>query len=88
MSSVTTMGFRDVYEEAVIDAFVRSLADSGAVVTPASDFFLLGGTSVLGAQLVASLRQALPVKVTIRDLFRARSAGALADVLRARAVQP
>ncbi|CUU59639.1 Phosphopantetheine attachment site [Parafrankia irregularis] len=84
---MTTMGFRDVYEEAVIDAFVRSLADSGAVVTPASDFFLLGGTSVLGAQLVASLRQTLPVKVTIRDLFRARSAGALADVLRARAAQ-
>lgn len=84
---MTRVGHLDSYEEAVVEAFSQLLQDCEAPVTPASDFFALGGTSILGARLVARLRQSLPVKVTIRDLFRARTAGALAQVLRERAAR-
>jgi acyl carrier protein len=71
-------------EQAVIEAFADILPDGACGVTGDSDFFLLGGNSILGAQLVSRLRAVLPVKVTIRDLFRARTAGALAATLRER----
>jgi hypothetical protein len=76
---------REGFDEAVLAAFAELLPDGTAAVTRESDFFVLGGNSVLGAQLVARLRRALPVKVAIRDLFRTRTAGALADLLRTRA---
>ena len=76
---------REGFDEAVLTAFAELLPDGTAAVTRESDFFALGGNSVLGAQLVARLRRTLPVKVAIRDLFRARTAGALADLLRTRA---
>jgi acyl carrier protein len=70
---------------AVADAFAQVLEQGRDVVSAHSDFFDLGGNSIQGAQLVARLRHAVPVKVTIRDLFRARTVGALVTVLEERA---
>lgn len=71
--------------DAVIAAFAQVLERDPASITAESDFFDLGGNSLRGAQVVARLRNVLPVKVAIRDLFRARTAGALVAVLRERA---
>jgi acyl carrier protein len=75
-------------ERIVIDAFrevLRDSAEPGESVDSGSDFFELGGNSLLGVRLVARLRQEAGVKVGIRDLFQARTAGALAEVVGRRA---
>jgi acyl carrier protein len=48
---------------------------------PDSDFFEAGGNSILGARLVVMLRRTFGVKVTIRDVFRARTVAAVAAVI-------
>lgn len=70
--------------DAVITAFAQVLERDPASITAESDFFDLGGNSIRGAQVVARLRNVLPVKVAIRDLFRSPTAGALVAVLRER----
>jgi len=70
--------------ESMVVAAFRDVLGDGEPVDAGSDFFDLGGNSILGARLVARLRQVLEVKVTIRDLFRARTAGVLAGAVRQR----
>jgi acyl carrier protein len=67
----------------VVEAFRDVLGDDETVEVD-SDFFELGGNSILAAQLVARLRRELGVKLNVRDLFRARTAGGLAEVLEQR----
>jgi acyl carrier protein len=70
-------------EQSVIDA-VRKVLAPAEPVTRASDFFELGGNSILGARLVAQLREVFGVKVTIRDIFRARTVELIASAVAAR----
>jgi len=83
-SAKGTFGASDGEVEKVIDAF-RDVLGSDEVVDVHSDFFDLGGNSVLGARLVATLRRSLTVSVTIRDIFKARTVGAVAEVVAGRA---
>ena len=43
------------------------------------NFFLLGGHSLLGTQLVLRLRDRFGVMLTLRDLFVAQTVGKLSD---------
>lgn len=53
----------------------------GGPVEPDSDFFDIGGDSILAAKAVVRLRKKLDMTVTMRDVFTARTAKALAVVL-------
>lgn len=79
-SAESKSGASDGDVKKVLDAF-RDVLGPDVVVDVHSDFFDLGGNSVLGARLVASLRNSLSVKVTIRDVFKARTVGAVAEVV-------
>jgi acyl carrier protein len=70
-------------EDVVIGVF-REVLGEDERVDATSDFFQLGGNSILGARLVARLRQSFEVKVGVRDLFRGRTVGAMAEVIRQR----
>jgi acyl-coenzyme A synthetase/AMP-(fatty) acid ligase/acyl carrier protein len=47
-------------------------------VAPDDNFFLLGGHSLLGAQLIAKLRAAFDLQISLRSLFAAPTVAALA----------
>lgn len=66
----------------VAAAFAHAL--QAPEVTPASDFFALGGNSLQAAALVAQLRGQLGVKVAIRDLFRAPTVAGLTGAIHER----
>ncbi|MFF7635007.1 non-ribosomal peptide synthase/polyketide synthase [Kitasatospora sp. NPDC008050] len=50
-------------------------------VGAADDFFELGGDSILAAKVLARVRAELGVRLTLRDLFTARTVAALAPLL-------
>lgn len=62
----------------IVDVF-REALPADEVVTAHTDFFEAGGNSVLAARVVARLRSRIGVAVSLPDLFRARTAQALAD---------
>lgn len=52
-----------------------------AAINPNDNFFLMGGHSMMGAQLLARMREIFGVKVTLRQLFSSPSVTALAAVV-------
>jgi amino acid adenylation domain-containing protein len=60
-----------------IAAMVAALLEQPAV-QPEENFFMIGGHSMLGVQLVARIRDMFGVKLTLRQLFNAPTVAALA----------
>jgi amino acid adenylation domain-containing protein len=78
-SSINVAG--DSYQQKVA-SLVASLLGQPSV-GPDDNFFMLGGHSMLGVQLVARLKEMFAVKVTLRQLFSAPTVAALsAEVAR------
>jgi amino acid adenylation domain-containing protein len=65
---------------AKISALVTSLLNTPSVA-PDDNFFLIGGHSMLGVQLVARLREMFGVKLTLRQLFDAPTVAALSSAI-------
>jgi amino acid adenylation domain-containing protein len=61
-----------------IAAMVAALLGQPSV-RPEDNFFMLGGHSMLGVQLVAKIRDTFGVKLTLRQLFSAPTVAALAE---------
>ena len=71
----------DGYQEKIA-ALVASLLGQPSV-DPRENFFMLGGHSMLGVQLVARIRDLFGVRLTLRQLFTAPTVAALsAEVAR------
>lgn len=77
----TALSNGDGYQEKLA-ALVASLLGQPSV-DPKENFFMLGGHSMLGVQLVARIRDLFGVRLTLRQLFTAPSVAALsAEVAR------
>jgi amino acid adenylation domain-containing protein len=66
--------------EETLLAMVRELLETDAV-TVEDDFFLIGGHSLLGTQLVLRARSAFGVELTLRDLFVSSTVESLAATI-------
>jgi acyl carrier protein len=62
--------------QAAIAALVASLLGQPSVA-PEDNFFMIGGHSMLGVQLVARIKTEFGVKLTLRQLFSAATVAAL-----------
>lgn len=66
---------RQQAEVVIVEIFTTLLGDDANRET---DFFDAGGDSILAARVIARLRQSLAARVSMRDLFQARTPAALA----------
>ncbi|MGW0207533.1 acyl carrier protein [Streptomyces sp. NPDC003233] len=64
----------------IIEVFEENLEADGEVDAH-SDFFELGGNSLLAARTVAALRRRFGTKVTVREFFDARTVTGVLDVV-------
>ncbi|MEU9919214.1 acyl carrier protein [Streptomyces sp. NPDC051001] len=64
----------------IIEVFEETLEADGEVDAH-SDFFELGGNSLLAARTVAALRRRFATKVTVREFFDARTPTGILDVV-------
>lgn len=74
-------GAVDTLTGVIVDAFTEVFG-AREPISADSDFFEIGGDSILAARVVARLRRQLGIAVTMRDMFSARTVGALAETLR------
>jgi acyl carrier protein len=73
----------EYFENLIKNAF-RDLTDNDEPIDSDSDFFEIGGDSIRAAKVIARLRQEAAMKITMRDLFNARTVTGLAALLVAR----
>jgi acyl carrier protein len=72
--------------EAALLEIVRELLKNDSI-GPNDDFFLAGGHSLLGTQLVIRARKAFGVKISLRDLFATGTVAKLAVLVEERLVE-
>lgn len=72
--------------EVMLLALVKELLGTDKIGVD-DDFFLVGGHSLLGTQLVLRARERFGVMLTLRDLFEAATAARLAERIEARIVE-
>jgi len=77
---------RNALEEVLVGLWKDTLGVDRVGVT--DNFFTLGGHSLVAAQILAWLRQAFKVNITLRSLFAATTVERLADVLTGLEPQP
>ncbi|KOV96729.1 non-ribosomal peptide synthetase [Streptomyces sp. NRRL B-3648] len=70
---------RSERERALAEIWTQVLGVAAVGVT--DDFFELGGESILAARVLARIREELGVRLTVRDVFTARTVAALAGLL-------
>jgi acyl carrier protein len=73
-------------EDAIIAVFVEVL-ESAAEVNSASDFFEIGGDSILAARVIARMRRLFDMKLSMRDIFGSGSPAGLAEIVASRATR-
>ncbi len=62
----------------MIDAFVTAFGEEEDIKAD-SDFFDLGGNSLLAARVAAHIRRSLEIRVTVREIFDARTIKVIAE---------
>lgn len=72
--------------EETLTSIIAALLERDGVA-PEENFFLLGGHSMLGVQLVSRIRDAFGVKLTLRQLFNAPTIAALSLELQRRTLE-
>ncbi|HWH57599.1 MAG TPA: amino acid adenylation domain-containing protein [Terriglobales bacterium] len=74
------------YEQAVADVWSEVLGVSD--LTSSSDFFALGGDSLLATQVISRLRQISKVRLHLQDIFEHTTIGALAECVQKASTKP
>jgi amino acid adenylation domain-containing protein/FkbH-like protein len=74
------------YEQAVADVWSEVLGVSG--LTSSSEFFALGGDSLLATQVISRLRQISKVRLHLQDIFEHTTVGALAECVQKASTKP
>jgi len=71
-------------EQIIIDAWSDLLPNARGQVSADSNFFALGGQSILALQCLSRLREKLPVILSLSDFFKNATVGELTAVVRAK----
>jgi acyl carrier protein len=76
---------RGTVEQAIMAAFAAVLQVPPDTLDRDSDFFEVGGDSVLAGRTIARLQQDVTIRIRMRDLFSAPTPGTLAAAILDRA---
>ncbi|KAF2832601.1 putative PKS-NRPS protein [Ophiobolus disseminans] len=76
-----TMNIREGELRLLWERVLSTTATAGHRIAPSSDFFLLGGNSMLLMRLQAAIRESIGVKVSTRILYRESTLSAMAQAI-------
>ncbi|RYP79598.1 hypothetical protein DL770_006599 [Monosporascus sp. CRB-9-2] len=76
-----TMNIREGELRLLWERVLSTTATAGRRITPSSDFFLLGGNSMLLMRLQAAIRESMGINVSTRILYRESTLSAMAQAL-------
>jgi amino acid adenylation domain-containing protein len=76
-----SMNIREGELRLLWERVLSGTAAAGRRITPSSDFFLLGGNSMLLMRLQAAIRESMGVKISTRVLYRESTLSAMAQAI-------
>ncbi|XP_014554673.1 hypothetical protein COCVIDRAFT_39421 [Bipolaris victoriae FI3] len=79
--SQESMNIREGELRLLWERVLSGTATAGHRITPSSDFFLLGGNSMLLMRLQATIRESMGVKISTRILYRESTLSAMAQAI-------